>query len=132
MKLSNVDIDNVIRIPTKLGVDFFTKWLVFLSPLHQLTNKEIAVAAQFLTERFELAKVIKDETLLNRAILDKNTKKKVQQAVGLKDTHFTILLTSLRKKGFFKNNIIDYRFIPIMEQSNKCTLMLFFDIKNEV
>lgn len=132
MKLNNVNIDNVIRIPTTLGVDFFTKWLIFLSPLHKLTNKEIAVAANFLAERFELAKVIKDETLLNRAIMDKHIKKKVQDAVGLKDTHFTILLTSLRKKGFFKNNIIDYKYIPVTESQDKCTLMLFFDIKNEV
>lgn len=131
MKLSNVNIDNVIRIPTKVGVDFFTRWLVFLSPLHKLTNKEIMVAALFLTERFNLAKVIKDEAILNRMVMDKDTKRKVQEAAGLKNTHFTILMTSLRKKGFFKDNIIDYRYIPTMEQSNKCTLMLFFDI-NEV
>lgn len=131
MKLSNVNVDNVIRIPTKVGVDFFTRWLVFLSPLHKLTNKEIMVAALFLTERFNLAKVIKDEAILNRMVMDKDTKRKVQEAAGLKNTHFTILMTSLRKKGFFKDNIIDYRYIPTMEQNNKCTLMLFFDI-NEV
>ena len=40
--------NNVIRIPTSLQGKFFRIWIEFLTPLHNLTNREKDVVAAFI------------------------------------------------------------------------------------
>ena len=56
-------VNNVIRIPASLEGSFFKYWFLFLEPFHHLTAREIDVIACFVKQRFELSKVIKDDTI---------------------------------------------------------------------
>ena len=50
----------VIRIPCNLQ-EFFFYWVKFLKPLHNLTEREIQVAAELLLERYEISKTLAKE-----------------------------------------------------------------------
>ena len=45
-------VNNVIGIPASLKGDFFRKWVEYLTPLHNLANREKDVLAAFIKARF--------------------------------------------------------------------------------
>ena len=51
-------INNVIRIKTSFGGNFFRYWFEFLKPFHSLTEREIDVISELVKRRYELSKVI--------------------------------------------------------------------------
>jgi len=55
--------DRVI-MPTISLNDFFKNWLIFLRPYHELTDRQIDLAASFLKKRYELSKDITNESYL--------------------------------------------------------------------
>ena len=61
--------NNVARIPCSLSDSFFRYWFMFWEPFHKLTKREIDVAATLVKIRYELSKVVKDETLLEYVTL---------------------------------------------------------------
>ena len=125
-------IDSVARIPTTIN-DFFKCWLEFLKPFHQLTGREIDVAASFIKQRYNLSKVITEESILNKVLMNEDTRKIVRQECGLSIPHFQVILGKLRKSKVIINNIINPKFIPNINESNgNFQLLLLFDFsKNE-
>lgn len=71
----NTKVNNVIRIPCSLDITFFRRWIEFLVPFHHLTKRQADVVANFLKTRYELSKVIKDEELLDKILMNDDTKK---------------------------------------------------------
>lgn len=121
--------NNVVTIPAKSGVDFFRKWFVYLKPLHNLTTREIDIAAELVNNRFELSKVIKDDTLLDKVAMNKDSKNRICESCGITQEHFQVALGKLRKGGIIIDNKINPLFIPSLNEENKTfQLLLYFKL----
>lgn len=79
----NNKVNNVIRIPCSLDKLFFKHWMTFLLPFHHLTKRQIDVVASFLKTRYELSKVITDENLLDKILMNDDTKKQIRDECGM-------------------------------------------------
>jgi hypothetical protein len=124
--------NNAIRISTSINGSFFKFWFKFLEPFHHLTEREMDVIASFVRHRYELSKVIKDNKILDKVVMSKDTQKKIQDDCGLSVPHFQVILGKLRKRKVILDDVINPRFIPnIQESDTSCNLLLIFDLNNE-
>ena len=121
--------NNVIRIPTSLQGNFFRVWIEFLTPLHNLTNREKDVVAAFIKARFELSKAVIDPVLLDKIVMSEDVKNKVKAECGISDAFFQVILGKLKKVGVITNNKIDPKFIPkkLDHDDKSFQLLLLFD-----
>jgi hypothetical protein len=119
----------IIRIPTSLD-DFFKCWLIFLLPLHNLTNREIEVAASFYKKRYELSKnIINDDALLDSITLNEQSRKEIRLKCKLSPTHFQVIMSKLRKVRLIENNRFNLKFLPCIEKDkDQVQLMILFDV----
>jgi hypothetical protein len=123
-------VDKVIPIPSSLEKNFFRYWLEFLRPVHNLTDREIDIAACFLKKRYELSKKINDSNLLDQILMNEDTKKQIRTECNISLQHFQIIIGKLRKNKIIVNNAINPRLIPkINEENNSAHLLLYFDLK---
>jgi hypothetical protein len=123
-------VDKVIPIPSSLEKNFFRYWLEFLRPVHNLTDREIDIAACFLKKRYELSKKISDSNLLDQILMNEDTKKQIRTECNISLQHFQIIIGKLRKNKIIVNNAINPRLIPkINEENNSAHLLLYFDLK---
>jgi hypothetical protein len=123
--------NNVIRIPTSLKGSFFRIWVEFLTPLHNLTNKEKDVIAALIKARFELSKGISDEAILDRMVInDTEVKAKVKEEAGVSDAFYQVILGKLKKTNVIANGKIDPKFIPkrLEDGDSSFQLLLYFDL----
>ena len=122
--------NNVIRIPTSLQGKFFRIWIEFLTPLHNLTNREKDVVAAFIKARFELSKSISDPVWLDKVVMSDEIKSKVKEECGVSDAFFQVILGKLKKTGVILEGKINPKFIPKnLELGDKTfQLLLYFDI----
>ena len=121
------DVNNVIRIPSKLDKDFFKYWLEFLKPFHNMAPRECDVVAELLKTRYELSKVISDPVLLEKITLSEDYREKVRNTLGITANHFQVILCKLRKIGVLLEDRINPRFIPnLSETGDDGTFKLLF------
>ena len=123
-------VDNVLSIPTSLKGKFFKHWFKFLLPYHNLTDREMDVAAAFLLKRFELSKVISDVNILNSVLMNEDTKRSIRETLDIKHPHFQVIMGKLRKAKVIIDNRINPRFIPNVKEENgnfKLLLLFTFD-----
>ena len=122
-------MNNIIRIPTSIDKDFCRFWFEFLKPFHNLTDREMQVASTLLKKRYELSKVIQDETILDRVVMSEDTKKAVREECNISLSHFQIIMGKLRKSKILINGKINPRFIPnISEEQGSFRLLLNFEL----
>ena len=124
------EVDNVLSIPTSLKGKFFKHWFKFLLPYHNLTEREMDVAAAFLLKRFELSKVISDINILNSVLMNEDTKRQIRESLDIKHPHFQVIMGKLRKAKVIVDNRINPRFIPSVKEENgnfKLLLLFTFD-----
>lgn len=124
------EVDNVLSIPTSLKGKFFKHWFKFLLPYHNLTDREMDVAAAFLLKRFELSKVISDVNILNSVLMNEDTKRSIRETLDIKHPHFQVIMGKLRKAKVIIDNRINPRFIPNVKEENgnfKLLLLFTFD-----
>jgi len=122
---------SVVRVTTDLN-DFFKKWLIFLKPYHELTERQIDLAAAFLKARYELSKVISDEAILNENVMSESTRRKVREECGITLAHFQVMMGDLRKHKFFEDGKINPRYIPNLDKEGtpeNFSFMVLFVIK---
>ena len=112
------DVNNVIKIPSKLETDFFKYWLEFLKPFHNMSPRECEVIAELLRTRYELSKVVKDPILLEKITLSEEYREKVRHALGITANHFQVILCKLRKIGVLLDDRINPKFIPNVTEDN--------------
>lgn len=125
--MAGIKPNNVIRIPCTLD-SLFRYWLDFLSPFHNLTDRETDVAAAFLKERYKLSKVILDSDLVDRTLMSEESQRKLRQECDLTNQHFQVIKSKLKTKKFFVNDKINPRLIPnINEDIKSFQLLLVFD-----
>lgn len=122
-------VNNIIRIPASLKGSFFRYWLEFLSPFHGMTKRELDVATEFIRHRYELSKAIKDEELLDKIVMNEDTKRTIRKDCHFETPHFQIIMGKLRKANFIVDGKINSKFIPknIEEGDNSFQLLLYFD-----
>lgn len=124
------EVDSVLSIPTSLKGKFFKHWFKFLLPYHNLTEREMDVAAAFLLKRFELSKVISDVNILNSVLMNEDTKRQIREDLDIKHPHFQVIMGKLRKAKVIIDNRINPRFIPSVKEENgnfKLLLLFTFD-----
>lgn len=122
--------NNVIRIPASLQGKFFRKWIEFLTPLHNLTNREKDVVAAFIKARFDLSKSIPDQTWLDKAVMSDEIKAKIKEECNVSDAFFQVILGKLRKTGIIIDGKIAPKFIPksLNIDDKSFQLLLYFDL----
>ena len=124
--------NNVIGITTTLS-DFFRYWVEFLEPLHHLTKREIDIITAFLKKRYILSKSILDQKMLDKYLMNEDTKAEIREECQVSSAHFQVIMGNLRKSGIIVNGNINPRFIPnIVEDNDTFQLLLYFDLKDEV
>ena len=122
--------NNLVKVPTTLGIDLFKKWFVFLKPFHNLTDREIDVIACFVKERYELSKSIKDNDILEKVVFSEDTKQKVREMCNIKKAHFQVVLGNLSKSKLIVNGKFNPKFLPnLNKDSNYFQLLLLFELK---
>lgn len=122
--------NNIVPVPTSMGIEFFKWWCIFLRPFINLTNREVEVIASFLNQRWELSKSITDPAILDTMVMSEATKNKVIEECHITQQHFYVVMSNLRKNKVIINNVINPRLIPnIRKDDNGCfqLLILFKD-----
>jgi hypothetical protein len=123
-------INNVFNIPATIDGNFFRLWLEFLRPFHGLKGKELDVMATFLKERYTLSKVISDNQLLNKIVMNEDTKRKIRNECGITPAHFQVIMTKLRKSGMIVDGQIHPKIIPRLEENPKdFKLLIYFPLQ---
>ena len=122
--------NNVFRIPTSLKGNFFRIWIEFLTPLHNLTNREKDVVAAFLKARFELSKSIPDKVWLDKVVMSDEVKNNIKKECKVSDAFFQVILGKLRKTGIIQDGSINPKFIPknLNEKDKVFQFLLYFDL----
>lgn len=119
--------NNVVRIPSSLEGDFFKYWLAFLSPLHDLTDRESEIAACFIKHRYLLGKVIKDDSLIDKILMSEDERKKIKEECNITQPHFQVILGKLKKSRVIVDGKLNPKFIPKIGEDNYFQLLLYFD-----
>ena len=124
--------NNLICIPTTLD-NFFRYWVEFLEPLHHLTDREIDIISAFLKKRYELSKSILAPVMLDKYLMNEETKVEIRDECGVSPAHFQVIMGKLRKSGIIVNGNIHPKFIPnIKTDEGTFQLLLYFQINNGV
>ena len=124
--MTGKSINNVIRIPTKRS-KFFEYWFKFLGPFHNLTNKEITVAAALVENRCKLAKSVVNKDILDSLSLSVESRKQVREACNITPAHFNVILGKLKKSKIIIDNRINPKFIPNVNDGDNFQLLITFD-----
>lgn len=121
-------VDSIVRIPCKVDGKFFRYWFEFLTPFHNLTEREMDVITSFVKQRYELSKVIKDNEILDKVTMSEDTKKKVREECDISLPHFQVIMGKLRKNKVIIDGKINPRYIPSVDEKNDSfKMMLLFD-----
>lgn len=121
-------VDSIVRIPCKVDGKFFRYWFEFLTPFHNLTEREMDVITSFVKQRYELSKVIKDNEILDKVTMSEDTKKKVREECDISLPHFQVIMGKLRKNKVIIDGKINPRYIPSVDgESGSFKMMLLFD-----
>lgn len=121
-------VDSIVRIPCKVDGKFFRYWFEFLTPFHNLTEREMDVITSFVKQRYELSKVIKDNEILDKVTMSEDTKKKVREECDISLPHFQVIMGKLRKNKVIIDGRINPRYIPSVDEENgSFKMMLLFD-----
>lgn len=126
------ELNNVIRIPTKLSTNFFKYWIEFLRPFHNLTEREMQVASALLKKRYELSKVIQDNDILDKVTMSEDTKKSIREECKLSLPHFQVIMGKLRRSKVLLDNKINPKFIPNISKTSSFRLLLNFELGDEL
>lgn len=122
-------MNNIIRIPTSINGSFFRYWFEFLKPFHSLTDREIQVASALVKQRYNLSKVIKDDTILDKVVMSEDTKRVIRTECNISLQHFQVIMGKLRKSKVIVDNKINPRFIPnLVEEQGSFRLLLNFEL----
>lgn len=121
-------VDSIVRIPCKVDDKFFRYWFEFLTPFHNLTEREMDVITSFVKQRYELSKVIRDNEILDKVTMSEDTKKKVREECDISLPHFQVIMSKLRKNKVIIDGKINPRYIPSVDGENgSFKMMLLFD-----
>ena len=132
--MANIDkANNVIRIPTSIEGRFFRIWVEFLTPIHNLTDREKDILAGLLKHRFLLSEAIKDEELLNKIVMSDEVKTAVREECGVSNSFLQVIMGRLRKTGILVDGKLNPKFIPkeLSRNDSSFRFLLYFDLNEK-
>lgn len=122
---------NIVSINTYKEGNFFNLWLEFLKLYHNLTPRDLSVAAALLRERFKLSKSILDDEILDQVTLSQSTESRIIEECGITTSHYKVILSKLRKQGIIIDGRFNKKFLPKLNKDAKeFTLMFHFKFKD--
>jgi len=125
----------LIRVPSSLDGGTFFHWRIrFLNPFHNLTSREMDVAAAFFQYRYELSKEVTDSSLLDKLAIDTEARQVVKDRLGLSSGYINVILCKLRKCNIIKDNRFNPRFVPdvkIDDERKNFSVLILFDFKDD-
>lgn len=122
--------NNLFNVPVSSSLEFFKRWCIFMRPFVSLTDKECDIIASFLNQRWLLSQQVQDATLLDSMLNTKEVREKVIADSHVTQSHFYVVMGSLRKKGIIVNNKIAAQLIPNirMDDNGLFKLMVLFKL----
>lgn len=119
--MSNVKSINInVRLK-----DLFKRWLDITQSFHGLTKQQKDVLALLLYHHHLLKDQIMNAKILWRMVFDYDTKMKIKEELGMKDSGLQNVLTSLRKDNVIKKNVILNGYIPSLEKDGDNFKVIF-------
>ena len=85
------------------------------------------VAACIVKHRHELSKVILDNDLLDKVVMNEDTKAKIRKECEISLAHFQVIMGKLKKNKVIINNKINPKYIPHINSDSYFRLMFLFD-----
>lgn len=120
----------VIRIPIPFK-QFFRVWCEFLKPLHNLTSREMDLAAAILEERFKLSKSITNPELLDDVLMSEESKRRIRKNSGISVAHFQVIMAKLRDSKVIIDGRLNPKFIPnLKDDPTNYKLLFSFDLND--
>jgi len=115
-----------INVPTSNIKESIYLYLESISFIHKITaNKELLFLAEIIYNYFDLAKNVKDETLINRLLFDTNTAAKIVEAVGIDRTRYYALITKFEEKGIIVDKKLRKGILPKIHNDTISTNITF-------
>ena len=111
--------NNIFVINAGPTTEFFKWWCIYQKPVVNLTEKELNVVSSFLKQRYELSKIISDNSVLDSQVMSNDTKKKVIEECGISLQHFYVIMSTLRKKNVISEYGINPKLIPNIRRDDK-------------
>lgn len=121
--------NNVLNIDASSSMDFFKWWCTLIHPFVELTPREIDVIASFLKQRLELSQQVPPE-LVDRLLMSNETKSKVIEDCHITQSHFYVVMSTLKKKKVISDKGINPRLIPNVRKDDNGVFQLLILIKN--
>ena len=90
------------------------------------------VASTILKKRYELSKVIQDDTILDKVTMSEDTKRSIREECNLSLPHFQVIMGKLRKSGVLLDNRVNPKFIPNIDNPSSFRLLLNFELSDEL
>lgn len=122
----------VINVPPISEEGFYKLWVTFLTPLHKLTPRNIEIAAELLRHRQRLSKVILDENVLMKVLMNSETRDEITKKCNISTQNYHVAISSLKKAKFFKDGRINPKMIPPTSiEQGECNLLVTFEEKRD-
>ena len=104
-------VDAALRVPCTPDT-FVRTWFDLLKVRHNLTEREMDVAAKFVIYYDKLLQRVQDEDILNRHLFSKEMKNRIREECGLAPPRFRTILQHLRENGIISNDKLNPQYIP--------------------
>ena len=111
-------MEKIIKIPTT-EEKIFRQYLEIFNPIIKLRSKELDVLSQLLYFNDKLKDIPEEHR--NKILFDYDTKKEMQNKIGLSGAYFDNCLSILRKKGIIINNKLIKNFLFYPDKDVKLT-----------
>lgn len=125
--------DGLFKIDADSILDFYKRYYIFLRPIVNLTDREIDVVASFMKQRWQLSRETPglDPSRLDILMMSDEIKNEVIKESHLSKQHFYVVMSTLKKKGIVKNDIIEPKIIPNVSIDNKGVFKLMLVFKGD-
>lgn len=122
--------NNVVRIPTSVSDQFFRIFIEFLTPIHNLTDREKDVLAEMIKQRFILAESIKNDEIIDKIMMSNDIRNKIKETCGVSNAFLQVIMGKLRKTGILVNDKINPKFIPknLNREDKSFKFLVYFDL----
>lgn len=105
----------------------YEKWLMFINPFFQLTNKEVVLGGCLLKYYFEIAKDVTDVRKINQLLFSTEYREKIKAELNLRGGYFDVLLNKLRNHGIIdEDNQLTLKIIPNFIKGTKTIGLLIY------
>lgn len=108
---------------------FFRFWVELLKPMTKLADKESDIFAAFLQQRYELSRVISDESLLDEILMGNDSRQKIREKFNMSSSYLNVVIGILKKRNLIVDGKINKKYVPdLTPDFNSFRLIFAIDI----